>query len=238
MNLNFNKIKYVLIIVYIIFIFEIRVSCVNLETQRVLSDIAIIILYENQFQDYLRQNSLDKSFAIFMNINDKINGIIEKGILSSDLKIKLKTSADSLKIKLLNNNYENKAEIEFNNLIKTLYECYNNFEITDSPEINYFIIDLNQFQNYILKKNWDYMIAEVNEMIDFYGVVVERFNKKKLSNPFNMFLLKYFKINLENLRNSVLDKDLDTTKNVTSELVKLLKNFQYIYESNKKKNEQ
>ena len=75
------------------------------------------------------------------------------------------------------------------------------------------------------------MLIETEEMLDFYSAVIERFDKKKLLNPFNKFLLKYFKISIDNLKNAVLDKDVETVKSLIAELNKLLKNFQYIYEN-------
>ncbi len=203
----------------------------DIENQKLLSDVAIIILFETDFQDSLRQNSLNRSLKTLENINEKIKIISGYKSFPDDLKSKLNRITAQIKKDLLNNNFENQAEYNFNKLIKTLYECYNNFEIKDSPEINYFIVDLIQFQSYIQKKKWNYMLIETEEMLDFYGAVIDRFDKKKLLNPFNKFLLKYFKISIVNLKNAVLDKDIETVKSLVSELTKLLKNFQYIYEN-------
>ncbi|HPG29178.1 MAG TPA: hypothetical protein PKY81_12805 [bacterium] len=220
-----------LFVFFSMFNFQKKIFSMDIENQKLLSDVAIIILFETDFQDSLRQNSLNRSLKTLENINEKIKIISGYKSFPDDLKSKLNRITAQIKKDLLNNNFENQAEYNFNKLIKTLYECYNNFEIKDSPEINYFIVDLIQFQSYIQKKKWNYMLIETEEMLDFYGAVIDRFDKKKLLNPFNKFLLKYFKISIVNLKNAVLDKDIETVKSLVSELTKLLKNFQYIYEN-------
>jgi hypothetical protein len=91
-----------------------------------------------------------------------------------------------------------------------------------------------QFENYMKIKDWNLMFLESNEMLDFYNIVKLKFYEKNLDIPYNFFLLKYFKLSLDNLKYCVLDKDYKTTKINIENLKKLLNNFQKIYEKSKK----
>jgi len=194
-----------------------------------LSDLAIIILSESEFQDYIRSNQYHNAGINFNKIETILNDIIKNNSQFSDsLQNAILIIIENIKKSLIAKN-SMAADSFFNQLIKKLYECYYYFPINDSPEINYYYVDILQFENYHSKRDWRLMTAECEEMLDFFDCIASRFQTEKLRKPYNLFLLKYFKISLTKLKNAVLDKDEKTLQEAITGFKEIISKFQNIY---------
>ena len=206
------------------------VTAFELKEQSSLSDFAIIILSETEFQDYLRKNNFSAAVKSFEKIEKLINSAVK--LTNIDLQLRLALSKKTKRVADLLTNININSEIiekEFNEIIKLIYECYYFFSINDSPEINYFLVDILQFEQYFKNKEWKMMQIEFNEMLDFFDCVAKKLQNIKINKNYNCFLLKYFRISLINLKNAVLDKDEKTLKTSIIQFKEIITKFQDIY---------
>lgn len=230
LNIKINFLKLFLLFFFLNF----RLSAIELNDQSNLYNLAVVLLSESEFQDCIRENNYLRASVSFEKIEKLILSISKLPIIDANIKKKLIIKSKEIKTSLKISGHLKKIENDFNEIIKLLYQCYYFFPITDSPEINYFLVDIFQFENYLKKQQWDLMLTECNEMLDFFESVAIKIRTVKTNRQYNNFLLKYFNISLLTLKNAVSDKDINTLKISINQFKEIILNFQNIYSSNNK----
>jgi len=232
LKIKINNFCALLLIFFILICFllnHLSASAQTLEInqQNILADLAIIILQEPIFQDAYRTKNYKLATEILENEYQKrITNFQKYFVKQNNLQQKITDIILALKNSIIEKN-DRAIENNYNKFLEYLYNYYDNFQINEAPEINFFYIDIIQCENYLTSKNWRLLKLETNEMLSFYDIVKSKFETQKKDTPENLFLMKYLKLNLKSLESAAFDNDSKTIKRILSELKNLIAQFNY-----------
>jgi hypothetical protein len=197
-------------ILLLVFIFNI-LFLINAGITAPPPEIAMIILMENKFENTFRNKNFEDSNELVQSfIKENITALSEKlDAEQADEIFKFYLNiADSLKT-------EDVAKIEkaYSYFKNNLYLLYDLFDLKGiSPELNFLTFDFNQLEYYLKNNQYEFIVYESEQIINFVSLIQKRLIEKKIFIPEVQYLYNYILRLLYQIRAAALDKDLKSLK--------------------------